>query len=77
MTKGELVSASSADTIDPQFKADNSFNRGCGSHRGRRYDIGNNRGQGRGVGNKFDNATRGGHQFHFCKVKGQKGSMTV
>ena len=34
----------------------------------------NNRGQGRGIGNKFDNAARGGHQFNFCTVKGQKGS---
>ena len=72
--EGRLVSASSADTTNPQFKGDDSFNRGRGNHRGRSYGRGNNRGQGRGFGNKFDNATRGGHQFKFCKVKGQKGS---
>ena len=73
--EGRLVAASSADTSNPQFKGDNSFNRDCGNYRGRGYGRGNNRGQGRGVGKKFDNATVGGHQFNFCKVKGQNGSI--
>ena len=75
--KGRLVNASSADTTNPQFKGDNSFNRSRGNCRRRGYGRGNNRGEGRGAGNKFDNSTGGGHQFNFCKVKGQKGSMAV
>ena len=63
------MSVSSADTSNPQFKGDNSFNRGRGNYRGRGYGRGNNRGQGRGVGNKFENTTRGGHQFNLCKVR--------
>ena len=35
--EGRLVTASSADTSNPQFKGDNSFNRGRGNYRGRGY----------------------------------------
>ena len=64
--------ASSADTSNPQFKGENSFNRGRGNYLVRGYGKGNNRSQGRCVGNTF--ATRGGHLFNFCKIKGLKGS---
>ena len=48
--EGRLVSASSADTSNPQFKGDNSFNRGRGIYRGRGYGRENNRGLDRGFG---------------------------
>ena len=48
------MTASSKNTSNPLFKGDNSFNRGCCNYRGQGYGRGNNRGQGRDVGNKFD-----------------------
>ena len=75
--EGRLVTASSADTSNPQFKGDNSFHRGRGNYRGRGYGRENNRGQGRDVGNTFDNATGGGYQFNFCKVRNKRGPVTV
>ena len=71
---GRLVTASSAETNSMQMKGDNAFHRGRGSNRSRGFGRGNNRGYGRGVSNKSANASGGGHQFNFCKVKGQKGS---
>ena len=55
--EGRLVTASSVDTGNPQFKGDNSFNKVRGNNRGQGYGRGNNRDQGRGIRNKFDNAT--------------------
>ena len=69
-----MATASSAETNSMQMKGDNAFHRGRGSNRSRGFGRGNNRGYGRGVSNKSENASGGGHQFIFCKVKGQKGS---
>ena len=63
---------SNVETNSMQIKGDNAFHRGRGSNRSRGFGRGNNRGYGRGVSNKSENASRGGHQFNFCKVKGQK-----
>ena len=43
---------------------------GLGSNRRKDFVKGNNRGYGRGVVNKSENASEGGHQFNFCEVKG-------
>ena len=63
---------SSVETNSMQMKGDNAFHRGRGSNRSRGFGRGNNRGYGRGVSNKSENASGGGHQFNFCKVKGPK-----
>ena len=68
---GRLVTDSSVETNSMQMKGDNAFHRGRGSN-SRGFDRGNNHGYGRGVSNKSENASGGGHQFNFCKIKGPK-----
>ena len=55
------------------------FYRGYGNNRIRDFSLTfsgreNNRGNDRDIDTKFENSTRGGNQFNFCKVKRHKGS---